>query len=127
MASETPLDRFKSVLGGAARALSQEAEVELAFTAEERLGDVCDFSFDTQLGYLTSCPTNTGTGMRASLMLHLPMIQPPPEAEKQVPPATEWKFLPEPPTQMTGGSYVPCGAPVCAPPCLPAVSFSKKK
>jgi hypothetical protein len=61
------------------------------------------------------------------MMLHLPMIQPPPEAEKQVPPATEWKFPPEPPTQMTGGSYVPCGAPVYAPPCLPAVSFSKKK
>ena len=26
------------------------------------------------LGYLTSCPTNTGTGMRASVMLHLPML-----------------------------------------------------
>ncbi len=34
MAAETPLDRFKNVLGGAARALSEEAEVELAFTAD---------------------------------------------------------------------------------------------
>ncbi|MGK6321788.1 cobaltochelatase subunit CobT [Sphingomonas sp. DT-51] len=34
MATDTPLDRFKSVLGGAARALSDEAEVELAFTAD---------------------------------------------------------------------------------------------
>jgi cobaltochelatase CobT len=34
MASETPLDRFKNVLGGAARALSEEAELELAFTAD---------------------------------------------------------------------------------------------
>ncbi len=34
MPAETPLDRFKSVLGGAARALSQEPEVELAFTAD---------------------------------------------------------------------------------------------
>lgn len=55
------------------RGFELENAAELAFTTEERLGDVCDFSFDTQLGYLTSCPTNTGTGMRASLMLHLPM------------------------------------------------------
>ncbi|MHC9417168.1 cobaltochelatase subunit CobT [Sphingomonas citri] len=34
MATDTPLDRFKSVLGGTARALSDEAEVELAFTAD---------------------------------------------------------------------------------------------
>lgn len=45
-----------------------------AFRAEEMLEAVCTFSFDPQLGYLTSCPTNTGTGMRASLMLHLPML-----------------------------------------------------
>ena len=46
----------------------------LAFEAEEKLASVCDFSFDSQLGYLTACPTNTGTGMRASLMLHLPLL-----------------------------------------------------
>ena len=34
MANETPLDRFKTVLGGAARVLSDEAEVELAYTAD---------------------------------------------------------------------------------------------
>jgi cobaltochelatase CobT len=34
MTSETPLDRFKAVLGGAARALADEREVELAFTAD---------------------------------------------------------------------------------------------
>ena len=34
MVQETPLDRFKAVLGGAARALSEEAELELAFTAD---------------------------------------------------------------------------------------------
>ncbi|RIA36834.1 cobaltochelatase CobT subunit [Hephaestia caeni] len=34
MAAETPLDRFKAVLGGAARALSDEPELELAFTAD---------------------------------------------------------------------------------------------
>lgn len=30
------------------------------------------YVYDSQLGYLTSCPTNVGTGMRASVMLHLP-------------------------------------------------------
>ena len=29
-------------------------------------------AFDRELGYLTACPTNLGTGMRASVMLHLP-------------------------------------------------------
>lgn len=31
-------------------------------------------AFDNSLGYLTSCPTNLGTGMRASVMLHLPAL-----------------------------------------------------
>lgn len=31
-----------------------------------------DYAFSSELGYLTSCPTNLGTGMRASVMLHLP-------------------------------------------------------
>ena len=31
-------------------------------------------AFDEKLGYLTSCPTNLGTGMRASVMLHLPAM-----------------------------------------------------
>ena len=33
------------------------------------------FAFDERLGYLTQCPTNLGTGMRASVMLHLPTLQ----------------------------------------------------
>ena len=35
---------------------------------EERL----DIAFDEKMGYLTSCPTNLGTGLRASVLLHLP-------------------------------------------------------
>ncbi len=31
-----------------------------------------DYAFSSELGYLTACPTNLGTGMRASAMLHLP-------------------------------------------------------
>ena len=32
------------------------------------------FAYDEHLGYLTACPTNVGTGLRASVMLHLPML-----------------------------------------------------
>ncbi|AQQ51738.1 protein arginine kinase [Planococcus lenghuensis] len=32
------------------------------------------YAFHEKFGYLTSCPTNTGTGMRASVMLHLPAL-----------------------------------------------------
>jgi protein arginine kinase len=32
------------------------------------------FAFDKRLGYLTACPTNVGTGMRVSVMLHLPAL-----------------------------------------------------
>jgi len=32
------------------------------------------FAFSKELGYLTACPTNTGTAMRGSIMLHLPVL-----------------------------------------------------
>ncbi|MCL1997081.1 MAG: ATP--guanido phosphotransferase [Defluviitaleaceae bacterium] len=34
-----------------------------------------EYAFDESLGYLTSCPSNTGTGMRASYMVHLPLLE----------------------------------------------------
>src|SRR6201995_4971691 len=43
-------------------------KVDSAF--EERL----DYAFHSKLGYLTACPTNVGTGMRASAMVHLPAL-----------------------------------------------------
>ncbi|MFD1178885.1 protein arginine kinase [Paenibacillus puldeungensis] len=33
-----------------------------------------DYAFDDRRGYLTSCPTNVGTGLRASVMMHLPAL-----------------------------------------------------
>jgi len=39
---------------------------------DDKLSDELNYSYDSSLGYLTSCPTNVGTGMRASVMLHLP-------------------------------------------------------
>ncbi len=41
---------------------------------DESLEDVVDYAFDEDFGYLTACPTNVGTGMRASIMLHLPAL-----------------------------------------------------
>lgn len=39
---------------------------------EQVLGDNLGFAYDDQWGYLTACPTNIGTGLRASVLLHLP-------------------------------------------------------
>jgi protein arginine kinase len=44
----------------------------IAADLDDKLEDVVDFAFDDELGYLTACPTNTGTGLRASVMVHLP-------------------------------------------------------
>ncbi|MNV77095.1 putative ATP:guanido phosphotransferase [compost metagenome] len=33
-----------------------------------------DYGYDEKRGYLTSCPTNVGTGIRASVMMHLPAL-----------------------------------------------------
>lgn len=38
------------------------------------LESTLDFAFSPSLGYLTACPTNLGTGMRASAMMHLPAL-----------------------------------------------------
>lgn len=43
-----------------------------AAKVEEFLSQTLTFAFDEQFGYLTSCPSNAGTGLRASAMLHLP-------------------------------------------------------
>lgn len=41
---------------------------------DTRLEEQLDFAFDPRLGFLTACPTNVGTGMRGSAMLHLPAL-----------------------------------------------------
>lgn len=50
------------------------AAAQDVFAIEDTLQRRLSFAFDPQLGYLTACPTNTGTGMRASMMLHLPLL-----------------------------------------------------
>ena len=41
---------------------------------DDDLSKKSQFAFSKELGYLTACPTNTGTGMRSSIMLHLPVL-----------------------------------------------------
>jgi protein arginine kinase len=41
---------------------------------DDSLSQHLDFAFSPDWGYLTSCPTNTGTGLRGSVMLHLPAL-----------------------------------------------------
>lgn len=50
------------------QAWQQASEVESA------LSSVLEFAFRPELGFLTSCPSNVGTGLRASVMLHLPAL-----------------------------------------------------
>lgn len=41
---------------------------------DDRLQEQVPFAFSPTLGYLTACPTNVGTGLRASVMLHVPAL-----------------------------------------------------
>ncbi|MCL4441838.1 MAG: protein arginine kinase [Firmicutes bacterium] len=47
---------------------------DLANAVDDGLEQTLDFAFAEEQGYLTSCPTNVGTGLRASVMLHLPAL-----------------------------------------------------
>ncbi|MEF3355709.1 protein arginine kinase [Paenibacillus sp. GYB006] len=53
-------------------------QVQEAWKRASAIDDVfeahIDYSFDDRRGYLTSCPTNVGTGVRASVMMHLPAL-----------------------------------------------------
>ena len=55
--------------------LSLEQAYDTADKLDTLLDENLDFAFDEKLGYLTQCPTNLGTGMRASVMLHLPALK----------------------------------------------------
>jgi protein arginine kinase len=60
--------RMQSIRSG----LQLKAAFKLVDRVDSILESKLDFAFDPRLGYLTACPTNVGTGMRASAMLHLP-------------------------------------------------------
>ena len=49
---------------------------------DDLLEEHLEFAFSTRFGYLTACPTNVGTGIRVSVMLHLPALKLTGEIEK---------------------------------------------
>lgn len=63
--------RIQVILAG----LQLEKAYDIAEQLDRLLHDSLHFAFDKNLGYLTECPTNLGTGLRASVMLHLPLCE----------------------------------------------------
>jgi protein arginine kinase len=60
--------RMQAILPG----LQLQRVLAMMHAVDDQLEEKLDFAFHPTLGYLTACPTNVGTGMRASVMLHLP-------------------------------------------------------
>jgi protein arginine kinase len=60
--------RMQSIRSG----LQLRQAFKLVDKVDSSLEGKLEFAYDQRLGYLTACPTNVGTGMRASAMLHLP-------------------------------------------------------
>jgi protein arginine kinase len=52
--------------------LNLQKALEAADALDDELEQTLTYAFSTKLGYLTACPSNVGTAMRASVMLHLP-------------------------------------------------------
>lgn len=63
--------RIQVILGG----LQLEKAYDTAEQLDSLLYNELHFAFDRSLGFLTECPTNLGTGLRASVMLHLPVTE----------------------------------------------------
>ena len=61
------------------QAMSFGSDLLTAFEKANLIDDLIekhlDYAYDKNLGYLTSCPTNVGTGLRASYMLHVPALE----------------------------------------------------
>lgn len=62
--------RIQTLEGG----LALETAFERAVSIDRALAERVDYAFSETLGYLTACPTNVGTGMRASVLVHLPAL-----------------------------------------------------
>lgn len=60
------------------QSLAQGMDLQQAYdqakTVDRYLSKSIAFAYEERYGYLTSCPTNVGTGLRASVMLHLPAL-----------------------------------------------------
>lgn len=62
--------RIQSIVSG----FDLKAAYETANRMDDLLSESIEFCFDDKLGYLTKCPTNLGTGLRLSVMMHLPAL-----------------------------------------------------
>lgn len=62
--------RLQVIYGG----LCLDKAYETADRLDDFLDEKCTYAFDDKLGYLTQSPADLGTGMRASVMLHLPAL-----------------------------------------------------
>lgn len=62
--------RLQVILGG----FHLKEAWELADKVDNVIEETANYAFSEEFGYLTACPTNTGTGMRASVMMHLPAL-----------------------------------------------------
>ncbi len=54
--------------------LELENSLNLAIEIDKKLEKLIPYSYNDKYGFLTSCPTNVGTGLRASIMVHLPAL-----------------------------------------------------
>ena len=70
MVNEEDHIRIQSIYPG----LALDKAYETATNAADCISANLPIAFDETLGYLTACPTNLGTGLRASVMLHLPAM-----------------------------------------------------
>ncbi|MGI6702654.1 MAG: protein arginine kinase [Clostridia bacterium] len=70
MVNEEDHIRMQVLLPG----LQLEEGWDLASKIDDVLEESINYAFNENMGYLTACPTNTGTGMRASVMVHLPAL-----------------------------------------------------
>lgn len=55
-----------------ASGLEPEVAFNLAMQYDNEIGKYIEYDYDPDFGFLTACPTNVGTGMRASVLIHLP-------------------------------------------------------
>ena len=70
MINEEDHVRIQSLQSG----LQLRAAWQSTSAVDDELGQNLDFAFSDRWGYLTACPTNVGTGLRASVMVHLPAL-----------------------------------------------------
>lgn len=54
--------------------LDLENSLNLSLEIDTKLGELLTYAYSEKYGFLTSCPTNVGTGIRASSMVHLPAL-----------------------------------------------------